>query len=60
MTIEERRRLVGFIFEEIRAGADGIKRFLPREHWRAYMRAAVGCIPERKTGLEPATLTLAR
>jgi hypothetical protein len=57
MTTEERKRLVGFIFEEVRAGVDGIKRFLPWEDWRRYMRTVLGCLPERKTGLEPPVRT---
>jgi hypothetical protein len=58
MTTEERKRLVGFIFEEVRAGVDGIKRFLPWEDWRRYMRTVLGCLPERKTGLGDPERTL--
>ena len=65
LTTDERRALVGEVFEEIKANPDGIEDFLPRELWKDYMRAVVPEVPEqvpteRKTGLEPATLTLAR
>ncbi|HEV8534522.1 MAG TPA: SHOCT domain-containing protein [Candidatus Limnocylindria bacterium] len=61
MTVEERKRLIGFVFEDIRAGVDGIKRFLPREDWRRYMAAVVqGCLPERKTGVKHAEVVTAR
>lgn len=67
MTPEERRRVVGVVFAEIHASSDGIKRLLPREDWKPYMQAVLRepaalsrWGTERKTGLEPATLTLAR
>ena len=65
LTLDERRALVGEIFEEITANETGVEDFLPRESWKQYMRAVVPDdsekVPtERKTGLEPATLTLAR
>jgi hypothetical protein len=68
MTQEERRQVVGTVFAEIYPpDANGTVRAIPREDWRPYM-AAVLRTPvdidrwgtERKTGLEPATLTLAR
>ncbi len=66
LTIEERKRLVSLVFEQIEADAErGITRFLPRADWKRYMRAVVGAsgasggVTERKTGLEPATLALA-
>ena len=68
MTIEERRRLIGTVFSEIYPpDAEGRIRALPRDDWKPYM-AAVLREPltvdrwgtERKTGLEPATHTLAR
>ena len=65
LAAEERKALVGEVFEEITASERGIEDFLPTETWKRYMRAVVPSdadrVPtERKTGLEPATLTLAR
>src|SRR5439155_24604628 len=67
MTLDERRRLVSLIVPEIHAGADGIRRLRPHDDWKPYMRAALMAdiagarnSSERKTGLEPATPTLAR
>jgi hypothetical protein len=63
MGVDQRKRLLASIFEEIVVGADGVAELLPREGWKPYVRAAlkaVRVLPERKTGLEPATLTLAR
>jgi hypothetical protein len=53
---EERKALIGDIFEEIRADESGIEDFLPREVWKQYMRAVIPEdlkeVPtERKTGL---------
>ena len=46
MTIEERKRLVGLVFQEIHADheAGGISRFMARPEWRPYMRTAVGVL----------------
>ena len=65
LTTDERRALVREVFEEINANTEGIEDFLPRELWKDYMRAVVPAESEkvptaRKTGLEPATPTLAR
>ena len=62
MTLEERKRLIGLVFEQITADAEGLTGLQPREDWKPYMRAVVPATggSERKTGLEPATLTLAR
>ena len=63
MTTDERRKVLSGIFDSVTATSDGIDRLEPCEDWRPYVVAA---IPghwgpaERKTGLEPATLTLAR
>ena len=60
MTIDERRRMVGLMFEEIRAGHDGIEELVPREEWKLYVRMtvpervempALRMLSERKTGL---------
>lgn len=57
MTTDERKRTIGHVFQEIRAertDGEARVRFLPREDWRPYMRAAVtGGVAERKTGLKP-------
>ncbi len=57
MSPDERRLLVGSVFEEIRAEADVIVDLLPREVWKPYMRAVLPKKggPERKTGLQPAS-----
>jgi len=72
MDADQRRRILASVFETITVGLDGIKELTPREGWRPYVRAAIRTArtlperttlrvhPERKTGLEPATLTLAR
>ena len=64
LSVDERRRLVELVFAEIRADGEGIAELVPHEEWRPYMRAVVPAhdrvVAERKTGLEPATLTLAR
>ena len=63
MTPDERKRMVGAIFEVITATADGIDRLEPCEEWRPYIVAAIPekWVPiERKTGFEPATPSLAR
>ena len=56
LTPDERKALIGDICEEVRADANGIEDFLPREIWKQYMRAVVpddaNQVPtERKTGL---------
>ena len=51
------------MFAEIRADGEGLTELVPHEDWKPYMRAVVpahGRLTERKTGLEPATPTLAR
>ena len=64
METRERRRLIEDVFAEVRANEAGVTEFLPRDDWRPYIRAVVPpelrVSTERKTGLEPATLTLAR
>ena len=65
LTTEERKRLFAFVFEEIHADVAGVTKFRATEDWRPYMRTSLaalgnGGVSERKTGLEPATLTLAR
>ena len=67
MTTDEKKRMLADIFDSVTATAEGVDRLEPCEDWRPYVIAA---IPkpvdvrqgptERKTGLEPATLTLAR
>jgi hypothetical protein len=64
MTADERKRMLADIFDSVTASADGVDRLEPCEDWRPYIVAAVPSpvrlATERKTGLEPATLTLAR
>ena len=51
------------MFAEIRADGEGLTELVPDEDWKPYMRAVVPAhcpLTERKTGLEPATPTLAR
>ena len=64
LNIEDRRRLIGEVFAEVRVDAQGVRDFMPRDEWKPYMAAVVPATArvtaERKTGLEPATLTLAR
>ena len=63
MTTDERRKVLSGIFDSVTATSDGIDRLEPCEDWRPYVVAAIPghWVPtERKTGLEPATLTLAR
>jgi hypothetical protein len=71
VTIDERKRLVASIFEVITLSTDQEELdCTPRESWKTYVRAVIPTKPnetsqfeggsERKTGLEPATLTLAR
>ncbi len=37
----KRKRMLGLIFEEIRANAVGVTALAPREDWKAYVRAVV-------------------
>jgi hypothetical protein len=63
MTSDQRKRLLGTIFEEITVGDAGVPELVPREGGLPYLRAtliAPRVLSERKTGLEPATPTLAR
>jgi hypothetical protein len=72
VTLEERKRLVASIFEVITLTPDQEELdCTPRESWKTYVRAVIPATKpnestpfkggsERKTGLEPATLTLAR
>ncbi len=67
MTAEERRRVIDVVFAEIHASSEGIAKILPREDWKPTWQpfyARLSRWPrsgtERKTGLEPATPTLAR
>ena len=64
MPTDTRRQMLAAIFDNITASADGVDRLEPCEDWRPYVVAAIPSevrLPtERKTGLEPATLTLAR
>jgi Recombinase zinc beta ribbon domain len=58
MTIEERKRVVAAVFQEVRANEDGISRFLPRDEWKRFVSAVVGVlsahggVTERKTVCE--------
>jgi hypothetical protein len=59
--------MLAAIFDNVTASAEGVDRLEPCEDWRPYVVAAIPkpvTLPraptERKTGLEPATLTLAR
>jgi hypothetical protein len=75
MTDEEKKRVLQMILSGIRADhtADGLKiEFRPKPIWEPYVEAVLArqregqetsapvTTSERKTGLEPATLTLAR
>jgi site-specific DNA recombinase len=63
MTLDERKRLIAVVFEEIQADAEGLRELVPHEEWKACLRSALPkprVLSERKTGLEPATPTLAR
>jgi hypothetical protein len=75
MTDEEKKRVLQMIFSEIRADhtVDGLKiEFRPKPIWEPYVEAVLArqrqeqitsrtvTTSERKTGLEPATPTLAR
>ena len=75
MSDEEKKRVLQLIFSEIRADhtVDGLKiEFRPKPIWEPYVEAVLarqrqgqdtpGPVPtsERKTGFEPATLSLAR
>jgi dienelactone hydrolase len=68
MTPEERKRLIAIVFAEIHAGAEhGVERLRPHDDWLPYMQAVIAegadnerWGTERKTGFEPAALTLAR
>ena len=64
MTNDERKRMFAAIFDSVTAGAKGVTRLEPCGDWQPYVIAAiprpVGLSAERKTGLEPATLSLAR
>ena len=56
LTIEERKRLVAFVFEEIHADVAGVTKFRAKDDWKRYMTAVVGVlenggVSERKTGL---------
>lgn len=37
----ERRRLIELVFAEIHADRDGVTELVPRDDWRAYMKAIV-------------------
>ena len=64
MTADERRALLTAIFDRIIATRAGIERLEPSDDWRPYLTVAfprpVRVPTERKTGLEPATSSLAR
>jgi hypothetical protein len=67
MTTDERRRVIGTVFAEVHVADGAIAKMLPRDDWKPYMEAVLRTPTtlkrwgtERKTGLEPATLTLAR
>jgi hypothetical protein len=54
MTADQRKRLLGTIFEEITVGAHGVSELAPREGWRPYMKATLTAprvLSERKTGV---------
>ncbi len=65
MSVDEKRRMVALVFSELVVDGDGIRELEPHDDWKPYMstvlvrRSSAG-LTERKTGLEPATLTLAR
>jgi len=57
MSADQRKRVLGTMFEEVIVDGDGISELVPREGWRPYLKAALGeprVLSERKTGLEPA------
>jgi site-specific DNA recombinase len=64
MAADARKQMLAAIFDSITASVEGVDRLEPCESWRPYVIAAipkpVRLATERKTGLEPATLTLAR
>ncbi|MGH2797122.1 MAG: recombinase family protein [Thermoleophilaceae bacterium] len=63
MDVDQRKRLLGTILEEVVVGQDGVAELLPREGWKPYVRAALKAarvLPERKTGLEPPIAPSAR
>ena len=54
MSADQRKRLLGTIFEEITVGEHGVSELVPREGWRPYMKATLTAprvLSERKTGL---------
>jgi site-specific DNA recombinase len=69
LTIDERRHLVALVVEEVHVRGTGIDWVRPRGDWQDFVEAVVTPegrplviegLSERKTGLEPATPTLAR
>ncbi len=58
LNVEDRRRLIGEVFAEVRVDAQGVRDFMPRDEWKPYMAAVVPATAtvttERKTGFEPA------
>ena len=54
MTLDERKRLIAVVFEEIQADAEGLRELVPHEEWKACLRSALPkprVLSERKTGL---------
>jgi len=67
MTADERKRMLGAIFDTITASADGVDRLEPCEDWRPYIVAAipkpvtvVRAPTERKTGVKHADVVTIR
>lgn len=54
LTVDERKRIVGMIFEAILPNDEGLEEWVPRESWKTYVRAVLPAKggSERKTGLE--------
>jgi len=41
LAVDERKAIVGKVFEQITADAEGLDEFVPREAWKDYVRAVV-------------------
>lgn len=41
LNVEDRRRLIGEVFAEVRVDAQGVRDFMPRDEWKPYMAAVV-------------------
>ena len=63
MSADQRKRVLGTMFEDVIVGSGEVSELVKREGWKRYLKAALikpRVLSERKTGLEPATPTLAR